>query len=35
MKRTIHTDEIRKAISELIYNANFITPPEIKNIFTR
>ncbi|HNX24997.1 MAG TPA: fumarate hydratase [Spirochaetota bacterium] len=34
MKRTIHTDEIRKAISELIYNANFITPPEIKNIFT-
>jgi len=33
MKRTIHTDEIKKALIELIYNANFITPPEIKNIF--
>ena len=33
MKRTIHTDEIKKTIIELIYNANFITPPEIKNIF--
>ena len=35
MKRTIHTDEIKKAIIELIYNANFITPPEIKNIFAK
>ncbi len=34
MKRTIHTDEIKKAIEELIFNANFITPPEIKNIFS-
>jgi len=33
MKRTIHTDKIKKAIEKLIYNANFITPPEIKNIF--
>jgi fumarate hydratase subunit alpha len=33
MKRTIHTDEIKKALIELIYNANFITPSEIKNIF--
>lgn len=34
MKRTIHTDEIKKAIEELIYNASFITPPEIRNIFS-
>ena len=33
MKKAIHTDEIKKAIEELLYNANFITPPEIKNIF--
>ena len=33
MKRTIHTDEIKKALEELIFNANFIAPPEIKNIF--
>jgi len=33
MKKAIHTDEIKKALEELIYNANFITPPEIKNIF--
>jgi len=33
MKKTIHTDEIKKAIDILIYNANFITPPDIKNIF--
>lgn len=33
MKKTIHTDQIKKAVEELIYNANFITPPEIKNIF--
>jgi len=34
MKKTIHTDEIKKAIEELIFSVNFITPPEIKNIFT-
>ena len=33
MKKAIHTDEIKKALEELIYNANFIAPPEIKNIF--
>lgn len=33
MKRTIHTDQIKTAIEELIRKANFITPPEIKNIF--
>lgn len=35
MKRIIHTDEIKKAVEELIYNANFIVPPEVKQIFTR
>lgn len=34
MNRTIHTDQIKKAIEELIYNANFITPPSVKNIFS-
>jgi fumarate hydratase subunit alpha len=34
MKKTVHTDKIKKAIVELLYNANFITPPEIKSIFT-
>jgi len=34
MKRTIHTDEIKKAVEDLIYKANFIAPPEIRNIFT-
>ncbi len=34
MKRTIHTNEIKKAIEDLIFNANFITPPEIKNFFS-
>ena len=33
MKRKIHTDEIKKAVQELIYSANFIVPAEIKNIF--
>jgi fumarate hydratase subunit alpha len=33
MKRTIHTNQIKIAIEELIRNASFITPPEIKNIF--
>lgn len=33
MKRIIHTDTIKKALAELVYNSNFITPPEIKNIF--
>lgn len=33
MKRTIHTDEIKKALDRLIFEANFITPPEIRNIF--
>lgn len=34
MKRTIHTDKIKQIIEELIRNASFITPPEIKNIFS-
>jgi len=34
MNRTIHTDKIKKAISEILYNANFITPLVIKNIFS-
>jgi len=34
MKRTIHTDEIKKALEELIFSANFIAPPEIRNIFS-
>jgi fumarate hydratase subunit alpha len=34
MKRTIHTDEIKKAIESLIYKANFIVPDEIRKIFT-
>jgi fumarate hydratase subunit alpha len=34
MKRSIHTDEIRQAIETLIRRASFITPPEIKNIFS-
>ncbi len=33
MKRTIHTDQIKIAIEELIRTASFITPPEVKNIF--
>ncbi len=35
MKRKIHTDEIKKAIEELILNVNFTAPPEIKNIFLK
>lgn len=34
MKRTIHTDLIKSAVEELIFNANFIVPPAIKNIFS-
>ena len=34
MKRTIHTEIIKKVIEELLYNANFIAPAEIKNIFS-
>ena len=33
MKRTIHTDQIKTAIEELIRSASFITPPEVKVIF--
>ncbi len=33
MKRTIHTDQIKTAIEELIRSASFITPPEVKSIF--
>ncbi|PKL18018.1 MAG: fumarate hydratase [Spirochaetae bacterium HGW-Spirochaetae-5] len=33
MKRTIHTDQIKTAIEELIRSASFITPPEVKDIF--
>jgi fumarate hydratase subunit alpha len=33
MKRTIHTDEIKKTIAEIIENINFIAPVEIKKIF--
>jgi fumarate hydratase subunit alpha len=35
MKRIIHTDQIKTAIEELIRSASFITPPEVKNIFTK
>jgi len=33
MKRTIHTDDIKKSIAEIIENINFIAPIEIKNLF--
>jgi fumarate hydratase subunit alpha len=33
MKRTIHTDIIKKSIAEIIENINFIAPVEIKKIF--
>ncbi len=33
MKRTIHTDQIKTAIEELIRSASFITPSEVKSIF--
>ncbi len=34
MKRTIHTDEIKDAVEKLIFDANFITTPVIKKIFS-
>lgn len=34
MKKIIHTDEIKKAIESIIFDANFIVPPEIKQFFT-
>lgn len=34
MKRTIHTDQIKTAIEEIIRSASFITSPEIKNKFS-
>ncbi|HPJ35967.1 MAG TPA: fumarate hydratase [Spirochaetota bacterium] len=34
MKRTIHTDLIKKEIEKLIYNASFTVPPEIKSAFS-
>ena len=34
MKRTIHTNEIKKAVEKLIYETNFIAPPEIRKIFS-
>jgi len=33
MKRTIHTDEIKKSIAEIIESINFIAPLEIKKLF--
>ncbi|MCL1864496.1 MAG: fumarate hydratase [Spirochaetes bacterium] len=33
MKKTIHTDEIKKSIAEIIENINFTAPDEIKKLF--
>jgi fumarate hydratase subunit alpha len=33
-QRTIHTDAIREAIDRLLYRANFVLPPEVREIFS-
>ena len=33
-QRTIHTDVIREAVDRLLYRANFVLPPEVREIFS-